>query len=70
MKAADSPEKLKKKLSAGTWVSLCRQNAERLAKDLDYEVQYKTFMRQWSPMDLAYTYKARTQFRARLKQSD
>lgn len=64
-RAPDLMSRVQVKLAAGTWVPVCRANAERLVSLAHVEVQYKRFLREWSPLDELYVYRARTQFRAR-----
>ena len=61
----DSMVRINIKLAVGGWISVCRVNAERLVLNPSIEVQVKHFLRSWGPMDDSYTYRVRTQFRAR-----
>lgn len=56
------------RLSGGGWVSVCRENAEKLQKITHAEVQYMRFpSRTWTPMGDDYMYAVHMKFRARYK---
>lgn len=66
-KEADSLDRVLKKMVAGTWVPICRRNAETLMKrGPPFEVHFmKRFRGEWTPLVPYYEYTPGMKFRAR-----